>query len=184
MNSLFIVLTDEGPFSTEDFLAKLFPNPWDALAVFLAFVVLLVIVFYVAYKPVKKLVNDRKQYVEGNLRDSEASKAQSEKLLRDAEEDVLLSKKEAMKIVNEAKETANKEKERIIESAKEERQQIILGAKEEIDREIENSKDEIHEEIVSVAMDASKKLLSREVNSKDNEKLVNDFISDLEKSKK
>ncbi len=185
ISNLFITYEDTGsPFSTEDFLSKLFPNPWDALAVFLAFVILLVVVFYVAYKPVKKLIHDRKQYVESNLRDSEASKAQSQKLLRDAEEDVLESKKEALKIVEDAKTTANIEKEKILESAKIERKQIIDEAKVEIDREIENSKDEIHEEIVSVAMDASKKLLSREVNSKDNAKLVDDFISNLESSEK
>ena len=55
-----------------------------------------------------------------------------------------------------------------------------MRAKHEIEQEIEKSKDEIHSQIVDVAFDASKKVLSREVNQKDNEKLINEFISDLE----
>ena len=51
--------------SIGDITEKLFPNPWDALAVFLAFVVLLIAVFYFAYKPVKKLLKERGDYVEG-----------------------------------------------------------------------------------------------------------------------
>ena len=57
----------KGP-TTEEFMEKLFPNVWDALAVFLAFVVLLIAVFYFAYKPVKKLLKQRGDYVEDKIK--------------------------------------------------------------------------------------------------------------------
>ena len=53
---------DGEPFNNQSFLDYLFPNPWDALAIFLAFVILLLVVFYFAYKPVKKLLKQRKDY--------------------------------------------------------------------------------------------------------------------------
>ena len=183
MNSLFIVLTDEGPFSTEDFLAKLFPNPWDALAVFLAFILLLLAVFYFAYKPVKKLLKQRGDYVEGKIKTAEEREKESEKLLNKANEEVKASRVEAMAIVEKAKEDANKERQAILDKAKEEKAAEIKRTKEEIAQEIEASKDEIHREIVSVAIDASSKVLEREVNKKDNEKLIDSFIDDLKESK-
>ena len=144
-----------------DFLDKLFPNPWDALAVFLAFVVLLLVVFFFAYKPVKKLIKKRGDYVEDKIKTAETREKESQKLLNEANEEVKAKRIEAMGIVEQAKEDANKERAAILEKAKEEKQAEIKRTREEIAQEIEASKDEIHREIVSVAIDASRKVLER-----------------------
>ena len=170
----------QGP-TNEDFLAKLFPNVWDALATFLAFVVLLLVAFYFAYKPVKKLLKKRGDYVEGKIKDADEKERQASEKLEEANLKIKDSNVEAMAIIEKAKEDALKEKERIALEAKQAREEEVKKAKEQIAQEIEASKDEVHKEIVSVALDASKKVLSREVNSKDNEKLIDDFIKDLDK---
>ena len=167
----------------ESFMDKLFPNPWDALAIFLAFVILLIAVFYFAYKPVKKLLKQRDEYVAGKIKNAEVREKESEKLLAQANEEVKASRVEAMAIVEKAKDDANKERQAILDKAKEEKAEEIRRTKEEIAQEIEASKDEIHREIVSVALDASSKVLEREVSSKDNEKLIDSFIDDLKESK-
>ena len=167
----------------ESFMDKLFPNPWDALAIFLAFIILLLVVFFFAYKPVKKLLKQRSDYVESKIRNAEEREKESEKLLQQAKDEVKASRVEAMEIVETAKEDANKERQAILEKAKEEKAEEIKRTKEEIAQEIEASKDEIHREIVSVALDASSKVLEREVNKEDNEKLIDNFIDDLKESK-
>ncbi len=87
----------------------------------------------------------------------------------------------AIETVKKAQDDALKEKEIILESAKEEAKQIKITAQKEIEQEIEASKDEIHSNIVDVALDASKKILDREINEDDNRKLVEDFVSDIRK---
>ena len=172
----------EGP-TTQEFMDKLFPNPWDALAVFLAFVVLLIAVFYFAYKPVKKLLKQRGDYVEDKIKTAEQREKESQRLLDETNEEVKAKRIEAMGIVEKAKEDANKERNEILEKAKEEKQAELQRTREEIAQEIEASKDEIHREIVSVAIDASSKVLEREVNKKDNEKLIDSFIDELKEDK-
>lgn len=169
------------PFEQEDFLHYLFPNPWDALAIFLAFIILLLAVFYFAYKPVKKLLKQRKEYVDGKIKNAEQRELDAKVKVEEAEKKIADSRKEAMEIVEQAKADASKEREQIKAQAKLDADQEIERAKQSIAQEIEASKDEVHKEIVSVALDASKKVLSREVNSKDNEKLIDDFIKDLDK---
>lgn len=169
------------PFEQEDFLHYLFPNPWDALAIFLAFIVLLLVVFYFAYKPVKKLLKQRKDYVEGKIKDAEQKQMDAKVKVEEAEKQIAASRLEAMEIVEQAKMDAAKEREEIKAQAKLDADKEVERAKQQIAQEIEASKDEVHKEIVSVALDASKKVLSREVNSKDNEKLIDDFIKDLDK---
>ena len=172
----------EGP-TTQEFMDKLFPNPWDALAVFLAFVVLLIAVLYFAYKPVKKLLKQRGDYVEDKIKTAEQREKDSQRLLDETNEEVKAKRIEAMGIVEKAKEDANKERNEILEKAKEEKQAELQRTREEIAQEIEASKDEIHREIVSVALDASSKVLEREVNKKDNEKLIDSFIDELKEDK-
>lgn len=174
-----LIILDEA-IKKESFIDKLFPNPWDALAVFLAFVVLLIAVFYFAYKPLKNLIKKRSDYVEGKLRNAEQSEKEALEKVEEAKSNVKQSQQEALAIVETAKQDAEKERERIRQKAKEDADQEVLRAKQEIEQEIEKSKDEIHSQIVDVAFDASKKVLSREVKDKDNEKLINQFIDDLE----
>ncbi len=174
----FTIFADS-PISEESFLEKLFPNPWDALATFLAFIVLLVVAFYFAYKPVKKLIQKRGDYVENKIKSAEERETLAVEKEKEAEKNISASRKEAIKIVEEAKATANQEREKIREQAKLDADKEVERAKAQIEQEIEASKDQIHREIVDVALDASEKVLAREVNKKDNEKLIDDFISDL-----
>ena len=178
-----IVITgcDGKPFEQEDFLHYLFPNPWDALAIFLAFIVLLLVVFYFAYKPVKKLIKNRKDYVEGKIKNAEEREALAAKKVEEAEKEIVESRQKAIEIVEKAKLDASKERDEIKAQAKLDADKEVERARQEIAQEIEATKDEIHREIVSVALDASSKVLEREVNKKDNEKLINDFIDELDK---
>ena len=169
------------PFEQEDFLHYLFPNPWDALAIFLAFLVLLLVVFYFAYKPVKKLIKQRKDYVEGKIKSAEEREALADQKVKEAEKEIVSSRQHAMEIIEQAKLDASKQRDEIKAQAKLDADKEVERARQEIAQEIEASKDEIHREIVSVALDASSKVLEREVSKKDNEKLINDFIDELDK---
>ena len=172
---------DSAPFTSEDFISRISFNVWDFLAVFLAFIVLLLVAFFFAYKPVKKFIKDRGDYVEGKIKEAERREEESRGLTEEAERNIAESKKSALLIVEKAQEDANAQKEEILAQAKLEAEQEKQKAQQEIAQEIEASKDEIHREIVSVAMDASEKVLGREVNDEDNRRLVDDFVNDLKK---
>lgn len=174
---------NEFPLNKDSFLEKLFPNVWDALAVFLAFIILLIAVFFFAYKPVKNLLKKRGDYVEEKIKSAEDKEREATKLLKDANEEVKAKKIQAIEIVDKAVADATREKDEILNKAKKEKLEEIEKARFEIAQEIEASKDEIHREIVSVAIDASSKILEREVSKEDNEKLVDNFIDDIKKGK-
>lgn len=181
--SLFLSSCSEVPFKTEDFTSRIFFNVWDFLAVFLAFIVLVLVGFFFAYKPVKAFIQKRKDYIDSNIKSAEEREEKSRNIVSEAEQIKNNSKKEAIETLKKAHDDALKEKEDIIEQTKEEVKQIKLNAQKEIEQEIEASKDQIHESIVDVALDASKKILTREINEDDNRKLVEDFVSDIKKDK-
>ena len=179
MFSLFLSGCSDLPIDKESFLSRISFNLWDFVITFAAFVVLVLIAFFFGYKPVKKFIQKRKDYINGNIKEAEKREEESRNLVSEANENISKSKKEAMEIVSKAREDALKQKETILLSAKKEAQEEKVKAREEIEQEIKANQDDIHHEIVNVAMDASSKILGREVNKEDNKRLVNDFIKEL-----
>ena len=167
--------------TAEDFQHKLIPN-WASFVVqLLALVVLITVVIIFAYKPVKKIIIKRQDYIESNIKDAENSKAIWKENELKSKETVLASTRTAADIVADAKDAANAERMKILEDTALEVERMKKEAENDIARMKEEAKDDIHKEIVSVALDASKELLGREVTSSDNTRLIEEFIEDIEK---
>ena len=179
--SAMVVLFDLG-LDAQDFINKLFPNGWEPLVVqLLAFGVLVLAGFFLAYKPVKKLLNERASYVEKNIKEAEEKNSAAFKLQQEAEDNIVKSQKEARSIINEAKKDAIREHDKMIAQTKVEIQNSKLQADKEIAKSKEKALDDIHNEIVNVALDASKAILNREINEEDNSRLIEDFIKEVDK---
>lgn len=170
------------PFQDSDFVNKIFPNGyWDFLIQLIAFILLLLIVFFLGYKPIRKMMKKREDAVNGMIAETKANQAIAKKAALEKDQTIEEGKKEAERIVLAAKQNAEFEANRIVSEAKEEAVARRKKADEDILRAQEASKEEVRQQIIDVAMLASKQVLGREVSSKDNERLVDDFVADLEK---
>ena len=167
--------------TSDDFTSKLIPN-WVSFVTQLgALIVLIAIVFIFAYKPVKKIVNKRQDYIESNIKEAEESKAKWKENEEQSKANVLASTRTAADIVAEAKLDAQKERAVILEQTQLEVNKMKKDAENDIARMEAESQEQIRKEIVNVALDASKELLGREVSSKDNNRLLEEFIEDVKK---
>lgn len=178
----FLLLLSD-PFTPEDFLNKLIPNFWSFIINLLALIVTFVILYFVAYKPVKRYLKARKDYVKGNIEDSEKAKATMETREKETRHIVHDAEKKAYVIVDEARKTGEKLKQDSIESSKQEVAAMKAEMLEEVEREKQKAKASLNKEIVDVAMQASAKLLQREVTEKDDEKLQKDILKSLKEKK-
>lgn len=169
----------DGPIDPESILPKIIPTFWPFITQLIAFIILFVAVFFLAYKPVKKFLKKRNEYVKSNIDASRENELASIEKLKAAEDNLNSSYKEAKKIISSAKVDAEKERALIINKAKDEAKLEKLKASEEIEAEIKKSQDEIHKEMVDIALLASEKILEREVSTADNQKRVDSFIKDM-----
>lgn len=158
---------------------KLVPS-WPSFVVQIAaLAILILIVVFCAYKPVKKMLKKRQDYIENNIREAEENKAIALKRERQSSELILESKKQAASIIEEAQVNASKEKEVILAQAKEEVRKMKSDAEKDIELSKQEALDDIHSEMVDVALAASSEILKREVNDKDNARLAEEFIENL-----
>ena len=173
---------EELGLTSESFTSKLIPN-WPSFVTQLAaLVVLIIVVIVFAYKPVKKILKKRQDHIEENIKEAEKSKLVWQENELKSKETVLASERTAADIVAEAKKAAEKEKAAILETTQLEVNKMKSDAENDIARMEIEAQEQIKKEIVSVALDASKELLGREVSSKDNVRLVEDFIEEVKKN--
>ncbi len=144
-----------------------------------AFIILLIVVVFVAYKPVKKMLKARQDYIEKEISDAEKSKAEAAINLTQSQETILASKKQASEIIENAQLEAKRQQEEIILNASKEVEKMKKMAEEDIQRSRQEALDDIQKEIVEVALLTSSEILKREVNSKDNTRLAEEFIEKL-----
>lgn len=178
--AIFLCSCQGQPFTEEDFTSKLFPNGvWDLIIQLGAFVILILIVFFLGYKPLKKMLKKRQDYVQGQLDEAENAKkliAEAQKL---SEQEIARGKLEAAAIIEEAKHQAEAEATLIINEAKTQASERRLAADEEIRLAQEASKAEIREQIIDVALQASSQVLGRQVQDEDESRLIGDLIDSL-----
>ena len=173
------VLEDWGKEIGEKIRNNLIPSWTSFVMQVAAFIILLVIVIFVAYKPVKRILKQRQDYIEKEISDAEKDKADAAINLAQSEETILASKKNASQIIEEAQNQALVRKEEILAEARQQVEKMKLDAQADIARSRQEALDDIHKEMVEVALLTSSEILKREVNDKDNARLAKEFIDNL-----
>ena len=178
-NRIFAGISEWGENIGETIKKNLVPS-WLSLVVqFSAFVVLMIVVIFFAYKPVKRMLKKRQDYIEQEISDAERSKAIAAMNLAQSEEKILASKKEAAEILQNANNQAKIQREETLEDARKEVENMKKMAEADIQRSRQEALDDIHKEMVEVALMTSSEILKREVNDEDNARLAEEFINKL-----
>ena len=177
---MYPLFMDEA-ISKDDIVSKLIPN-WTSFVVQLAaFLVLVAIVVFFAYKPVKKIIKTRQDYIDENIKQSELAKSRANDNIIKSEETLTQSHRQANEIIEQAKREAESEKARILEETDGLISKMKIDAENDIEQSRKDAEEEIRKEMVNLALEASSEILSRNVNTKDNEKLADEFIRSMNK---
>ena len=140
------------------------------------FVLLLLILQRLAYKPLLKMLKDRSDKIEKSL--VQAKKIEEE--LKNTEEtklaEIKKAKEEAGVIIKEAYETAEKRFQESIENTKIKAQEILDKTKKEILSEKERSVEEAKKEIADVSVQIAEKIISGKIDKNEQKELIDDVL--------
>ena len=158
---------------------KLVPNLLSFVIQFLSFAILLVVVFVFAYKPVKKILKKRADFVENEIKEARENNLTAQRSVDEAKEIVASSKVQASAIIQKAEQQGQEQYDALIAQAKDEVIMMKKDAEKDIERAKEEALQDIRNEMVKVALGASEEILKREVDNDDNKRLAEDFINRL-----
>lgn len=162
---------------------NLIPNLYSTLAQIAATIILFVCIIFLGCKPAKKFLSKRKELLDKEVDETKKNAAEAKMKNLEADKNIAESKNKAKEIVNQAKIDANIQKEEILQSANEEASKRLKDTESIISKQKAEAYKEIKDVVVDVAFDATKKILEREVNKDDNQKIIDDFVTKINDNK-
>lgn len=163
----------------EDTATNMLPNIWITITQLIVVTATACLVIFLAYKPMKKKLKQRADYIEKNIKDSEDKENKAQENLDKSNQIILGAQEKAGVIIQQAQKTAEVKAAEVQKQLSASIEAQKLQAHKDIEAEHARMIKNAHDQIVATAIDASKQILKREINEKDNQTMVNDFIANL-----
>ncbi len=149
-----------------------------SLATFL-FVVIVLGMF--AWKPILAGLKKREDFIRDSLQTAKREREASEERLREYTDKLNAARAEASAIVEEGRRDADAVKRKIEETAKAESAAMIERARREITIATETAVKELHTRAANLAIAVASKVIRKQLDPKEHERLLRDSMADLDK---
>ncbi len=156
---------------------------YTLILVIVNFIILLIIMKKLLYKPLMDYINKRESQIREDLKSAKEHKDKSEKILEKQKELLIKAKEEARDIRDESKKIAKIQGEQILHDAAEQRDVIIQEAQEVIDVEVNKAKESIQTQIGDFVIELTDKMIGKKLTEDEDINLINEMIKE-ESSKK
>lgn len=161
-----------------DIKANILPTLAAFATQFIATLILLFVIKKFFVKPALEYMEKRKQYIHGTVLEADELKAKAQQDREVAKQELDNAYAQARTIIEDSKIKALNQKDAILAKAEEEARIKKEQAQRDIEVEKNRVSKEIRTEIVDVALEVAKKVVGREVEGKDTDRLVDEFLKD------
>ncbi len=151
--------------------------PWTIIFTWINLIILVFIMKKLLFKPVTNMLKQREDEVNAMYENAETAQKNAEALEKEYSESLSGAKEEAARIIKEATGEAVLKGEQIVSDAKKDAAAFRAKAEKEIQIEKEAALSEIKGDIASMVVSVAEKVIEKEINVKDHEKIVEDFIN-------
>ena len=154
-------------------------NIWQILVSLANLVILFLIVKKFLYKPVTKMLNDRRALLDKQNKEASDNLQQAERTREELEKRLENAHIQAEEILDKATVDASRRGEKIVATAQAEAEDIVRQAKVSAELEKKKAQSEIKSQIVDVSFALGEKLIEREIKEEDHRALIDSFISQI-----
>jgi len=153
--------------------------PWTIIFQILNLLLLMVLFKKYLFKPVTEILEKRQAEIEGHYQEAQQAETDAKAMKADYESKMAGARQEADRVIKTATESANAMSASIVEDARTQADQLKRRAQTEIDLERRRAFDEVKGELSGIALDIASQVIEREVNEKDHEAFINEFIKNV-----
>lgn len=148
----------------------------------ITFVLLMIVLRAVVWKPILTMLDDREERIRDSLEQADKARAEA---ARSAEENLKAmesARAEAQAAILQGRETAEKVSQEVRERAEADARQLLDQAQRSIEQEKNRAVQELRNQVADLAILAAGKILDDNLDESRNRKIVDDFISDIPQS--
>jgi F-type H+-transporting ATPase subunit b len=153
------------------------PEPGLIIWTLVSFFILLFLLKKVAFPPILKGMKKREETIKQQLEEAQKTKKEAEDLLEGYKRQLAEARSEAQKIINEGKSLGENMRKEIVQKAQAESNQIVKRAQEEIELQKQKAILELQEKIADLSIMAATKIINKSLNTEDNRRLVEEYVS-------
>jgi len=154
-------------------------DPGLLLWTIITFLVLLLLLWKTAWKPIVEALDARAEKIRGDIENADKSRQEAEKLLAEHRQMMGSAKDEASKVIALGRDEAEKIRNDIIERANKDAKEIAERIKREITLAKENALAEIKAEIVVLSTDIASKIIQKNLKPEDQNALVKETLNKI-----
>lgn len=147
------------------------------------FLILLVAMKRFLYKPILRIIDQRREMIQKDLSEASDSKKKAAELKQGYEAKIQAARNEAHEIIAQAEKRGNERREEIIAEAQAEATRIKERAMEEIDLAKRQALSQVRDEVSTISLMIAQKFLEESVDAKRHQHLVKEFIQQLDQEK-
>ena len=152
----------------------------DMIPPLFSFIVLVALLTFLLYKPVKKVLQARSERVMGELAQAEEKNATAHELKSQYEQKIRSIEQECSAMLNTARKLANIARDEIINDAKIEAQEVRRRAANDVAIELNRVKGEVHHAIVDISTEMAEKLMTVTIDKSIHDSLFDEAMDELE----
>ena len=153
------------------------------VAQMLNFLILVVILRLVAYKPIVRMLKEREDRIAGSIKKADDDAAEAEAVLNDYKAQLATARTKAQAIMDKAEKRARDEHTAKLQETNVEINQLKEAAQQQIQRERSQAVEQLKGQMVALSMAAAHKIVSKNMDAAENEVLISEFIDQLDKDK-
>lgn len=172
-----------GKSFSEKFL-NIFPNVPLMIATIISFILAFMFLTYFLYKPLKRKMKERHDYIQNNIDASLKEKQLAIQKTNEANSKLIDAHKQADVIINKAKLRAEKVIISYAADAKRKSNNLLQEANRDIAAQKIEFAQKSKEKIAEAAVELAKKILTNEVSIQSQKSLINEFLNDQIDDKK
>ena len=144
------------------------------------FTLLAVLLYFVAYKPILRMLDERSARIKQGLEDAEAASRRAAEIEQEFEQQMAIARKEGQEIIAQATQMSEKTRQDILARAREESQEQIDKAKDEIARERELAMADLRQQVADLSLTISEKVIGEALDEQTQRRLIAGFIEQTE----
>lgn len=157
-------------------------NPGLIVWTTVTFILLLLILKKVAWKPILSALDERENKIKESLEKAEKAKDEAQRILYENQANLAKAGEESKKIVEQGRIYAEKLKEQLVKESKDQAQKILNEATAEIERKKEAAFSELKSQIADLVVQATEKVLGETVDKNIHKKIADKYIGEIGKN--
>jgi F-type H+-transporting ATPase subunit b len=165
-------------------LAGLGINVPTLLAQIVNVVILLVVLYFVAYKPVMRMLDERSRRIKDSMKQADDIKEQAARTEEEVKKQLEAASREGQKRIAQAEKASEEMREKAKQGARQEAETIITQARGEIQRERDEAISELRKEVADLTIAAAEKVIDRSLDKKAHRELIDKVLKESDALKK